>query len=152
MASLRRGALSLTGALALTDSRVKHVAAGYTGDLRAGDKMLGVPARTLSLSAAWMGESWSSALTAYRAFDWINYDRIALAGQPETAVLGVQLRDYWRAYDGATRLRASLTRTLSRNLTLLLTGDNLLGTQIGEPDNLTVLPGRTVSFGVRAAF
>ena len=43
-------------------------------------------------------------------------------------------------------------RKLNRSLTLLLAGDNLLGIQTGEPDNLTVMPGRTVSFGVKAAF
>jgi hypothetical protein len=37
-------------------------------------------------------------------------------------------------------------------MTLTLRGENLLDQQLGEPDNITVLPGRTISVGVRAAF
>jgi iron complex outermembrane receptor protein len=66
--------------------------------------------------------------------------------------LGDALRAYWRAYDGVTYLRAAFTRDLMRGFTLTLVGDNLLDYQVGEPDNLTVLPGRTISLGVRAAF
>jgi len=33
-----------------------------------------------------------------------------------------------------------------------VTGTNLLDRQQGEPDNATVLPGRTVTAGVRATF
>ncbi len=47
------GALSLIGNLSLVDSRVQRVARGYSGDLRVGDTMLGVPARTASATAAW---------------------------------------------------------------------------------------------------
>ena len=35
---------------------------------------------------------------------------------------------------------------------LLLTGENLLGGQLGEPDNVTIRPGRTVTAGLRASF
>jgi hypothetical protein len=34
----------------------------------------------------------------------------------------------------------------------VLTGDNLLGQQSGEPDNVTVVPGRTVTAGIKAKF
>jgi len=33
-----------------------------------------------------------------------------------------------------------------------MTGDNLLGTQRGEPDNVTVVPGRTITAGLQAKF
>jgi iron complex outermembrane receptor protein len=33
----------------------------------------------------------------------------------------------------------------------VLTGENLLDLQRGEPDNATIVPGRTVLLGVRAA-
>ncbi len=66
--------------------------------------------------------------------------------------MGDALRAYWRAYDGVTHLRAAFTRDLTRGFTLTLVGDNLLDYQLGEPDNLTVLPGRTISLGVRASF
>jgi iron complex outermembrane receptor protein len=154
----RLGRLVLEGAASGVDSRVRRVAAGYGGDMRVGDRMLEVPALTLSGTAAWAEGRWGASLTAYRAFDWINYDRLALARefQADTRapheMAGAQLRNYWRRYDGATRLNATATLRLPRGTTLVLTGDNLLDRQQGEPDNLTVVPGRTLMLGLRAAF
>lgn len=156
--TVERGRLALTGSLALVDSRVQRLADGYTGDLRPGDRMLGVPARTMSLTANWSGSGWNGSVTAYRAADWINYDRLALAracagvDYDGRDFVGTNLRDYWREYAGITHLRATWNRELSRGLTLTVAGDNLLNRQRGEPDDITVLPGRTLSVGLRAAF
>jgi iron complex outermembrane receptor protein len=49
-------------------------------------------------------------------------------------------------------LRLTGSRELGRGIELLLTGDNLLGGQLGEPDNVTIRPGRTVTGGLRASF
>jgi iron complex outermembrane receptor protein len=158
-AALKRGALGVKGTFTTVDSRVRAVADGYLGDLRAGDRMLAVPAQTASLSASWAGAGWSTALTATRATDWINYDRVALAraytsteGGEQRAVTGWRLRNFWRTYDGDTHLRLSASRDVGRGLELLLVGDNLLGGQLGEPDNLTIRQGRTVTGGLRASF
>jgi iron complex outermembrane receptor protein len=35
---------------------------------------------------------------------------------------------------------------------LNLTGENLLNYQRGEPDTMTIVPGRTITLGVRARF
>jgi iron complex outermembrane receptor protein len=157
-AGLRRGALGVSGTFTTVDSRVRTVADGYLGDLRAGDRMLAVPARTSSLSASWTQPRWTLALTATRAEDWINYDRVALARAYTGAdgaqrdVTGARLRSYWRDYTGQTHLRLSTSRDIGRGLTLLGIGDNLLGGQVGEPDNLTIRQGRTISGGLRASF
>jgi iron complex outermembrane receptor protein len=37
-------------------------------------------------------------------------------------------------------------------LTVVLTGRNLLDAQRGEPDNVTVVPGRTLTAGLQAKF
>ena len=148
--------LTFSGTYSTVDSRVKQVARNYVGDLRVGDRMLEVPARTGSLSAAWSGRGWSSSIVASRSWDWIDYDRIALAGafsnstQTDDDLVGQQLRNYWLRYSGVTRLRASLGRNLFRGLSFTLRGENLLNRQHGEPDNVTVVPGRTLSFGLRA--
>lgn len=144
------GALTLTGALGITDSRVRQVANGYTGELRAGDRMLQVPARTISAGASWLGRGWSSSMTLARASDWMNYDWLALSLQPQ--VSGAGLRDFWMQYPGVTRVRASFSRDITRSLGLTMSGDNLLGWQRGEPDNLTIVPGRTFRAGLRARF
>ncbi|HET6581926.1 MAG TPA: TonB-dependent receptor [Nannocystaceae bacterium] len=158
-AGVHRGALALTGTFSTVDSRVRAVVDDYRGDLRAGDRMLGVPAHTASVGATWIAPRWSAALSAARAADWINYDRIALArayagtdDSPQRDVTGARLREFWRSYGGATHLRATASRDVGRGLTLLVVGDNLLGEQLGEPDNLTIRQGRTVSGGLRASF
>lgn len=166
--SYARGRLSMGVAASLVDSRVRALAHGYSGELRPGDRLLGVPAWTASLTGMWMGERWSGSLTAYRAGDWINYDRVALGdgglpGQVRVAGLaavrtdgawpsGEALRQFWRRYDGVTHLRASASWELRPYLALLFSGDNLLNRQGGGPDNASVRPGRTVTFGIRAAF
>lgn len=154
-ASVGRRGFSLAGALSFVDSRVEKVANRYRGDLQAGDRMLEVPARTMSLSARWRDARWSLAVGASRAEDWVDYDRLALAsafagGGPGQRFTGSELRQYWRTYPGVTRLRASASRTLGRALRVTLSGENLLNQQTGEPDNLTVLPGRTLSLGIWA--
>ena len=158
-AALRRGALGVKGTLTTVDSRVRTVSEGYLGDLRPGDHMLAVPARTASLNATWTASRWSAALTATRAKNWINYDRVALAaayaradGTAQRAEAGWRLRSFWRSYDGDTHLRFSGSRDIGRGLELVVIGDNLLGGQLGEPDNLTIRQGRTMSGGLRASF
>jgi iron complex outermembrane recepter protein len=152
------GRLSLTGTLSLVDSRVQRLASGYSGDLRAGDRMLDVPARTTSVSGSWTGRGWFGSLTMSRAADWMGYDRLAVAdaltsgGLAPRDLVGARLRGYWREYAGVTRLRANFSRDLFRGVSLVLAGDNLLGQQRGEPDNATVVPGRTVTAGLKAKF
>jgi len=34
----------------------------------------------------------------------------------------------------------------------VVTGDNLLGGQLGEPDNVTIRPGRSMTVGIRTSF
>jgi iron complex outermembrane receptor protein len=157
-AEWREGPLSVTGAFARVDSRVRRLARGYTGDLRAGDRMLEVPARTVGLDAAWTARRWSATAGLARAFDWTNYDRLALAAaysaparQPRDFV-GAPLRAYWRTYPGITHLRATVSREVAGGVAITLSADNLLGNQRGEPDNVTVLPGRAIGIGARARF
>ena len=53
---------------------------------------------------------------------------------------------------GFASLGFTASRNVSESLRVILTGENLLDVQRGEPDNITVLPGRTITFGVRAEF
>jgi hypothetical protein len=123
---------------------VKTLSASYQGDLQAGDRMLEVPARTMSASASFVSGRWASAVTVYGAQDWINYDRLALAQaysgttQSSRDLVGPALRTYWRTYAGVAHARASVTYFLRPGLGWTLTGDNLFDVQTGEPDNVTV--------------
>jgi iron complex outermembrane receptor protein len=150
------GALSLSGAYSTVDSRVRRVARSYAGDLRVGDRMLEVPGSTGSFVASWVGAGWTGSLAASRSWNWIDYDRIALADafssstQADAQLVGSQLRNYWLRYSGVTRLRASVGKTLFRGFSISISGENLLNRQHGEPDNVTVVPGRSLSFGLKA--
>lgn len=159
--NLAQGPFTLAGSISSVDSRVRTLANGYLGDLRPGDRMLAVPARTGSLLFSFMGDRWFASLGATRAMDWINYDRLSLAtafaqsngySMKDKDLTGANLRTFWTAYNGDTHLRLTGSRDLSRGISLLLTGDNLLGGQLGEPDNVTIRPGRTITAGLRASF
>jgi iron complex outermembrane receptor protein len=149
--SIRHASLSLASALTFLDSRVLRVATSYTGDLRSGDRPLAVPARTISVTASVARPLWSASVTAYRAADWVNYDRIAMAGASTDSIAPYQLRRFWRTYDGFTHVGFNASRTI-RGFVLTFGGSNLLNKQIGEPDNVTIVPGRTYSVGLRAVF
>jgi iron complex outermembrane receptor protein len=156
--SLALGSLSLSGAATLVSSRVEKLARGYTGDLRPGDRMLAVPARTVSATASWARGGFQLSSTVSRATDWINYDRLKLAedwiraGGNVTNFSGPKLRQYWASYTGAAHVRSAMTYDLWQGMLLTLAGENLLNYQRGEPDTLTIVPGRTITLGVRARF
>jgi iron complex outermembrane receptor protein len=156
--ALQHRGFALAGAFSQVDSRVSKVAEDYTGDLRKGNRMLEVPARTVSLAGSYTAPRWNAAIIGYRAYDWINYDRVALAqafaisNRPTRDYVGWNLREFWKDYPGVTRLRAIVGVTLARNFGFTLTGDNLLNHQTGEPDNITVLPGRSFTVGFRTWF
>jgi iron complex outermembrane receptor protein len=153
--SVNAGRLSLTGTFSLVNSRVRRLALGYTGDLKPGDRMLAVPARTAGLTSTWTARRWSASLGATQASDWLNYDGLALASAAATTahpIVGEQLRSYWRSYAGVTRIDASASRLLFGSFTVVATARNLLDVQRGEPDNVTVVPGRTLTAGLQAKF
>jgi iron complex outermembrane receptor protein len=150
--------LSVAGTLTFVQSRVAKLAAGYTGDLMTGDRMLLVPSRTGSLNLTWNANSWYASLGGSRALDWINYDELSLAqaftsgSRAAREMLGTQLRQYWRTYDGGLRLHATASREIHDMFSIEFSADNLLNYQRDEPDNITVLPGRTLMTGVRVKF
>ncbi|MCU0627708.1 MAG: TonB-dependent receptor, partial [Gemmatimonadaceae bacterium] len=118
------GALALQGTLSLVQSRVARVAGGYSGDLRAGDRMLGVPARTAGLTATWLARGWQLQGGLTHVADWIGYDRLAVARDfvgnrwAARSLTGEALRAYWLRYDGITRVRLAVARELRPGLSL----------------------------------
>lgn len=157
-ATTRVQRLSLAGTLALVDSRVAQLASGYRGEMRVGDRMLDVPASTVSLSGAYSVGRLTVTGTAIRAADWVGYDRAGIGAALSENELsprefeGANLRRYWLRYPGVTRLRGGVTVRLRSDLSMLLGGDNLFNVQTGAPDNATVIAGRTLTLGLRTAF
>jgi outer membrane receptor protein involved in Fe transport len=164
------GPFSLGGALTTVSSRVQRLSSAYASDLRVGDRVLGVPARTLTGTASYRRRGFQVSTTLSRAASWVNYDRLAIAqciiadmanandstatgcADAEKLDEGAVLRKYWARYDGKTRVRASASFDLRRGMMLTLTGENLLNHQHGEPDSITIVPGRTLTAGIRARF
>lgn len=152
-----RGTVAVQGTFALVGSTVVRVADGYSGDLRAGDRMLDVPARTAGVTVTWRPGRWTLQGGATLVDDWIAYDRLAVAtdfvtgGAPQRSLTGEALRAYWVRHGAIARLRAAVVRDLGRGITVRATGENLGGDQRGEPDNLAIVPGRTVTLGLGVA-
>jgi hypothetical protein len=152
------GRFALQGSASFVDSRVAQVANKYSGELRVGDRMLEVPAETFGFSGTYTAPRWSGSLGISRAMNWINYDQLAIAerqsesGFYPRSVTGAYLRDFWREYQGVNRVRSTFSYSLTHGLALIVTGDNLLNLQRGEPDNVTVVPGRTLTLGIRTRF
>lgn len=157
-ATARVRTLSLAATMTQVDSRVTRLALGYRGDLRTGDRMLDVPAHTVSVSAVWTHGRWMLTSTAVHAADWIGYDRTAVGAllaageQSPRGLEGNNLRQYWMRYGGVTRWRAGMQFRLRGDLAFTAAGENLLDVQTGAPDNATVIAGRTLTFGVRTTF
>ena len=155
--SVNEGPWTLAASFSQVDSRVQQLSSRYSGDLQPGDRMLEVPARTFGVNAAYTRGRWFASSSIARAADWINYDRLALlrafndASRPSPPV-GPALRSFWTTYDGVTRVGGRLGVGIRSGMTLTFDGDNLLDVQRGEPDNITVLPGRTMSVGLTVSF
>lgn len=156
--SLGSGPWSLGATFSQVDSRVRKLAARYTGDLQPGDRMLEVPAKTFGINTAYSRGRLSMSWRVSRASDWINYDRLSLLSAFASekndlhGFVGPELRTYWQTYDGVTRVGGRVGIGIGRGMTFTLDGENLLNEQRGEPDNVTVLPGRTLSAGLRLRF
>ncbi len=120
--------------------------------------MLDVPARTMGLAVQAEHGGWQAAVQLSRVEDWIGYDRLAAtqafaSTERGTAdFVGASLREFWLRYPGVTRLNVQVVRALRGGLSAQLSGENLLNVQTGEPDNATIVPGRTLSLGLRARF
>lgn len=157
-ASTGIGRLAASGTLSFVDSRVTKLAQGYTGDLITGGRMLQVPARTGSFNLAWLADRWSASLGGEQASNWINYDQLALSkafvsgDHAAHDLLGAQLRQYWRVYNGGLRMRVSASHDLRDRFAVDIHGDNLLNYQRNEPDNITIVPGRSIMTGLRIKF
>lgn len=149
--------LTIAGSMSMVDSRVRQLADDYRGDLRLGDRMLNVPARTYGISAMYTGNRWSATTMLSRAADWVGYDRVRIRNDlmdttRDDTIAGSNLRNYWINYSGVTRWRANVTYRVAGDWSMLVGGENLLNVQRGAPDNATVTAGRTLTFGLRTGF
>jgi outer membrane receptor protein involved in Fe transport len=148
------GAIRLHAQYAITNSRVKSLAPGYSGDMRVGDQVRQVPQRTGGLTLTWMpfsttmatiGMAYVGARTYFDLF--AQYKCIARTGPCRSAS-----RDYYMSYPAFVKTNLSVSQRIRGGLWGLLQVDNLANETADEVNNLTPVPGRTTLVGVRYTF
>jgi outer membrane receptor protein involved in Fe transport len=153
------GQFSLHGTYSTVKSRIRSLAAGYTGDQQPGDEMLYVAhhsgGATLNFHftpfvAATSGRQASIELGltyigSRRSLDLLSYYRCAYLGENCQGTL----RDYQVLLDPFTKLRLGVSHPISHGADLFLNVENLTNKQIGEFEAVAPSRGRTILLGVR---
>ncbi len=133
-----------------TDSRVRALAATYTGDLAVGDRVPEVPTSaglaSLTLEGSRLqGTVGVSYIGPWTGYDWLNY----YAGELDAATVKPSLRNYWVRYASLTKPFLGLAYTMSRHAEWYLRVENLTNIQRNERDDLQLGAGRTTTLGLR---
>ena len=142
--------LSVRATYTWMTSRVRALAAGYTGDLRPGDALLGIPNHsggatlthsgrhgTVSLSATYVG---TRTQTDYRALYGYYYGGQPYRGSPQA---------YWTPFPGFVKFGLRASRDVTSHLSALLSVDNLTNNDRIEEYDTTPTTGRLVLIGLR---
>lgn len=147
---LRPGRLDLSATFSITNSTVRELGELYTGDLRVGDRLLGIP----KLSAGTQASYALSSRTILNAGithigGWTNPDLVALYG----FIFGGQEfrgsnRAYWMRYPSVTKLNAGFQQSFGEHLSFLLAVDNLTNNHRFEEFNLAIVPGRRTTVSI----
>jgi outer membrane receptor protein involved in Fe transport len=153
------GPFSIHGTFSTVRSRIKSLAAGYTGDQQPGDEMLYVASRSGGGSvnfhftpfiAAQSGKQGNiefglTYVGSRRSLDLLSYYRCAYLGENCQPTL----RDFQEVLDPFTKLRLSMSHPISRGADLFLNVENLTNKQIGEFEAVAPSRGRTLLLGIR---
>ncbi len=132
-------------------SRVQQLGATYTGDLRVGEQVLGVPRRTAGLAVSF-SPRFATTVGAGLAYigSWSNYDFLAqFSCFGGTGPCQSANRDYIVTYPGFAKMSLSLDQEITRNLTTFLTIDNLTNSSGTESANSVAQIGRVSMLGLR---
>jgi outer membrane receptor protein involved in Fe transport len=148
--ALRAGAVGLWGTVALTDSRVRRLSPGYGGDLRAGDRPLGVARRAASATVALPTGPARLAVTAMHLGPRTDYDRHALRDAEGMPPGGT--REFWRDYAPTTEWAASVALPLAPGRRVLFKVDDVFDRRAAARDVLGTTPGRTTMAALQLGF
>ena len=148
---LNAGRLSLTGTYAIASSVIQRLRAGYTGDLRVGEQILGIPKHTAGATLSYSLPRTTVTLGMTYIGSWTNTDYIALygyflGGQPFRGAY----RDYWIAYPRIRKFNLAVSQILTSRLSIFLLSDNLSNNNASEYHNFNPQTGRVTRLGVRA--
>jgi iron complex outermembrane receptor protein len=146
------GPARLRGQFALTHSRIETLAAGFTGDLRVGDRPLAVPKYTAGASLAVFPQQ-SMTVTAGLTYvgSFVNYDFFArTACQGGTGPCRSSNRDYLTTYPSFAKVDVSVTRQLTRSVSAFVSVQNAANKSATEFANTIPAMGRLTTIGFEA--
>lgn len=147
--SVRGGALRLSGAYAITDSRVRALSLTYSGDLKVGDRVPEVPGSSGLAALSWQAGRAEATLGVAYVGAWTGYDWEQFVADEAVPITQRPQSYYLRDYPSIVKPYLSLSQTVTRDVTWFGRVDNLTNVQRNERDNLQITPGRTMTIGVR---
>lgn len=152
-ARLTPGPLSVTGTYSITTSVVRRLSSTYTGDLRPGDAILGIPTHTAGATVSYGLPHTALTVGMTHIGSWVQSDVIALfgyyfGGQPYRG----SGRDYWITYPGFFKFNASISQSITDRLSVFLRADNVTNNNVAEANNFAPIAGRVTMVGVRTKF
>jgi outer membrane receptor protein involved in Fe transport len=153
-ASMRLWHLDVRGQFTKMRSELRALAAGYTGELKVGDGLPGVPRHTAALSVGY-DVFRRTAITAgvTRIGTWTNVDWLAFYAD----VLGGgryrgSQRAYWIEYPSVTKFNLGIEQGIGSRVNAFVAIDNATNNDAAELDNQTLLPGRKTTLGMRVRY
>lgn len=153
-ASIRLSHLDVRGQFTTMRSELGALAAGYTGELKVGDALPGVPRHSAAISLSY-DIFRRTALTAGLTHigSWTNVDWLAFYADIYGGgrYRGSQ-RAYWTQYPSVTKLSLGAEQRLGSRVDAFVTIDNAMNNDAAELDNQTLLPGRKTTLGVRVRY
>ena len=148
--SLNLGDAILRGQYAITNSKVRALTPTYTGDLRVGDQVLGIPRATggASLSVSRGRTSLTAGLTYVG--HWTNYDWVTeLSCFAGTGPCRASTRDYLIQYPTFLKANLSIARQITGAASAFLSVDNAGNSSASESSSFYPTVGRITMVGVR---
>jgi outer membrane receptor protein involved in Fe transport len=142
--------LSLRGTFSRTRSVVQRLSPNYTGDLRVGDQLLGVPRSSAGAALTYSSRLVDLNLEATRfgewtEVDWLSYYGFIFGGKPYRG----SLRAYWIDYPSFTKFNVSVGRRFTPALEGFLRVDNVANNRADERVNVDIPLGRVTTVGLR---
>jgi len=148
-ASFTVGAFEFRGAHHATDSEVRRLAPGYTGELRVGDDVPEVPASTSTLALTWEQGGVRLSAGAARLGSWRGWDvRALVRAEQSPDPLPEDLSPFLVRFPSLFRPWVSLSADLRGRLSAFLSVDNPGGSDRLVRDNGSSPVGRSVNLGM----
>ncbi|HEU4589183.1 MAG TPA: TonB-dependent receptor [Gemmatimonadales bacterium] len=151
-AAFHAGPVSLEGTFTKVSSKVRTLGPNYTGDLQAGDEMLGVPRTVVGARVTYQLPRGSASFGLSYLGDWTQVDYLALYLSDwyfGTEPYRGSMRAYWREYPGVTRASLAFNHEVTKHFTGFLQVENLFNNYRAEGHTLNIAKGRFSVVGLR---